>query len=119
MAAASTSKSAQHALESMVLGTNSGGTAVTATSPLTRQQVTVTIPTCAAGVAGNAVTTTVTGAALGDICLIGGPTVALAHQVLVTAFVSATDTVSISAAGDATGFTGASKVYNLIVLKQS
>lgn len=82
-------------------------------------QVTATIPTCAAGVAGNKVDVTVTGVKLGDIVQVSGPTVALAHQVGVNAWVSATDTVSLSASGDATGFTGASKVYNLHVIHRS
>lgn len=86
---------------------------------VTDHQVTATIPTAAAGVNSNVVTVTVAGVKLGDIVSCSGPTVALAHMVNVCAFVSAADTISLSAAGDATGYTGASKVYNLHVVHKS
>lgn len=82
-------------------------------------QVTATIPTAAAGVNSNGVNVTVTGVKLGDIVTVSGPTVALLHMVNVCAAVTATDTVTLSAAGDATGYTGASKVYNLEVHHKS
>lgn len=86
---------------------------------VTCHQVTATIPTAAAGVNSNGVNVTVTGANLGDIVVVSGPTVALAHMVNVCAAVTAANTVTLSAGGDATGYTGASKVYNLEIHHKS
>ena len=111
MAVASLSKSTQHLLESLVLGTDAPGTQVYAGT------ITATIPTAAAGAVGS-VTATVTGAALGDIVIVSGPTVTLAGGGAVSASVTNTNTVTLTS-GSTAGYTGASKVYNYVLFKQS
>lgn len=85
---------------------------------VTCHQVTATIPTAGANVE-TSVAVTVTGVKMGDIVLTSGPTVALTHMASVTAQVTATDEVTLYGQADATGFTGASKVYNIEVHHKS
>lgn len=119
MAAASTTKSAQHALESLVLGTLSGGATPSAGGAvLVKQQVTATIPTAAVSITG-VVTATVNGAALGDLVLCSRTTGPITGEGAYGAYVSAADTITLWAIATTGGYTGASKVYNIIVLKQS
>lgn len=119
MTAPSTAKSAQHALEALVLGTNSEAyTTVAGSVPIQAGTLTATVPTAAANVTSS-VTATLTGAALGDIVLISNPTVALTGLANTVANVTAADTVTITGFANATGFTGASKVYNYVIFKQS
>lgn len=112
MAAATVTKSWVHLLESLVLGTDApaGQTAYAGT-------ITATIPTAAAGAWGS-VTATVTGAVLGDIIVVSGPTVTLAGLGPVVAAVTNTDTVTLGS-GSSAGFTGASRIYNYVLFKQS
>jgi len=112
---ANLSKSSQHVLEALVLGTD---TPSGAAAPLSAGTITATIPTAGAS-AATSVTATVTGAKIGDIILVSGPTVALTHMVGVYAIVSANDTVTLIGQADSTGFTGASKVYNYVLFRQS
>lgn len=113
--AADLSKSAQHLLEALVLGAR---TPSDAANPLVSQKVAATIPTAAAS-AWTSVNVTVTGVKVGDIAFVSAPDVALLHMILVTAQVTATDTVTLFGLADATGFTGAAKNYNIIVFRQS
>lgn len=112
--AADLSKSTQHLLESLVLGTD---TPSTAAAPLSAGTITATIPTAAAGAVGS-ITATITGAKVGDIILVSGPTVALAGAGGVAAAITAADTVTLTM-GSTAGFTGASKVYNYVLFRQS
>lgn len=111
MAAATVNKSAQHLLESLVLGTDAPSGQVYAGT------ITATIPTAGANAVGS-VTATITGAALGDIIIVSGPTVALTGAGGVAASVTATDTVTLTM-GSTAGYTGASKIYNYVLFKQS
>lgn len=117
---ANIANSAQHVLEALALGTRTGTQAtLTGVEPLISQVVTgVTIPTAGAN-AWTSVTASVTGVAVGDMCITSGPTVALSHLAGVLATVTATDTVTFAGLGDGTGFTGAAKSYNLIIFKQT
>lgn len=112
MTAASVARSAVHLQEALVLGTRNPASP----TPLAWGQVTATVPTAGAN-APTSVTATVTGAAVGDIILISGPTVALSHLGGVFATVTAADTITIVGIGDSTGFTGAAKVYNYVLYK--
>lgn len=119
MAAASTTKSAQHALESLVLGTTSGGAAPGAGGAvLTRQQVVATIPTAAVSITG-VVTAAVNGAALGDVVLCSQTGAIIAGVGAYGAYVSAADVITFWAIATTGGYTGASKTYNVLIFKQS
>lgn len=109
------SKSAQHQIEALVLGTD---TPTGYTAPLTSGQITATIPTAAVSITG-VVTATVTGAALGDLILVSRTTGPITGEGAYGAFVSATDTITLWAVATTGGYTGASKVYNYILFKQS
>lgn len=116
------SKSAIHQLEAQTLGTRSPAAAANAltgsTSVVVSTTVTATVPTAGAnGV--TSVTATLTGAKLGDIVEISNATVALLHQAAVIASVTAADQITIVGFGDATGFTGAAKIYNVVLKRQS
>lgn len=84
--------------------------------------VTVTTPSHTASAANisdvKSATGTVTGAALGDIVLLAAPTATLpANQLLVSAYVTATDTVTyVFANASNTSVTGAARTFNTIVL---
>jgi len=69
------------------------------------------------GVAAFAATTTVTGAAVGDIVIVGAPTVALANLGRIYGVVTAADTVQLYAESlPAAAIVGASKTFAVIVL---
>lgn len=85
---------------------------------VTCHQVTATIPTAGANVQ-TGVAVTITGAKLGDVVTVGGPTVQIAHLQAVTAQVTAADTVTLYGDADATGFTGASGIYNVEIHHKS
>lgn len=112
MAVPSLNKSAQHALEALVLGTRSPTGSILSTTAV------ATIPTAAVSITG-VVTVTVTGAALGDIVLVAQQGAVIAGVGAYGGYVSAADTVTLYAVATTGGYTGASKTYNIIVLKQS
>ncbi len=82
------------------------------------KQVTATIATAGANAIGT-VTTAVTGARVGDIVTVASTTALVTHQSFIWAVVTADDTVSLYAQADATGYTQASKVYNLHIERRS
>jgi len=119
MAVADISKSAQHQIESLVLGTD---TPSTGTAPLTAGTVTVTVPTGTAAAANASVAyqiaATVTGVKVGDIVHISAPTVALTGVLAVFANVIANDAIMVTYLTSA-GFTPTAKTHNYVVFRQS
>lgn len=121
MTVANTRKSAQHLLESMVLGTASAGSGTAGGPGLNKYSITATIPTAAAAAAtaffGATVSATANGTKLGDIAL-AAPTTFITGVLANFATVVAVDAVRLGALSTA-GFTGASQTFNVIVLGQS
>jgi hypothetical protein len=112
------SKSAQHAVEALVLGVKYPAAGFT--GPTVWEAVSLTVPTAAAGVyVSAAVTTTITGVHIGDIVLIQPQAALPAGQNGVFATVTATNTVSVFGLGSAAGYTGAAITYNILVFRQS
>lgn len=71
----------------------------------------------AIGAAAFAATTTVTGAAVGDVVIVSAPTVALANLLRISGVVTATDTVQLYAETlPGAAITGASKTFSVVVL---
>lgn len=116
------SKSAIHIQEATTLGTRTPAVAANAltgaTGRLASGTFSATIPTAAANVT-TVVSVTIAGVQLGDVVIVSGPTVALAHQTAPRAQVTAANTIELSASADGTGFTGAAKTYNYVILRQS
>lgn len=119
MAAAATTRSAQHAIEALVLGTVSGVAGTTGgNNNIVKTSVAATIPTAAVSITG-VVNVTIPGVALGDIVLVGQTGAAIAGVGAYGGYVSAADTVTLYAVATTGGYTGASRTYNIIVFKQS
>jgi hypothetical protein len=120
MAAGKIAHSAQHLAEFLVnAGTNpAAGTPGDGTTTALRTQVAATIPTALVTITG-VVTVTVNGAQLGDIVLVGQQGAVIAGVGAYGGYVSAADTVTLYAVATTGGYTGASKTYNILVLKQN
>lgn len=119
MAAAATTRSVQHAMEALVLGTTSGVAGSTGgNNNIIRTVATATIPTAAVSITG-VVTVTIAGVALGDIVLVAQTSAPIAGTGVVGGYVSAADTVTLYNVATTGGYTGASKSYNILVFKQS
>jgi len=105
-------RSVPHRLNELVLGVGVKGwiydTALSVTVP--------SITDLANGTDIGNVAVTVTGVALGDVVLAANPTVALpANCRLVSAYVSATDTVTFVFCSDGGSVTGAAKTFSVVV----
>jgi len=111
------SKDIPYILESLFLGA-SGPIKGAFTKSVT--QAVPSVSAQAAGLVGTAAfaaTTTVTGAAVGDIVIVGAPTVALANLGRIWGVVTAADTVQLYADSlPAAAVTGASKTFQVTVL---
>lgn len=120
-----TAKSAQHLTENLVA--TAAATAVGGKGFINSIALSVAVPSITASGSANvgegtgSVGVTVTGVALGDLVLAAIPTAALpANCLLLGAYVSATDTVTITFGAAAnTGVTGASKTFDIIVLDRT
>lgn len=112
MAVPSLNKSAIHALEALVTGARSPSGSILSTT------VVATIPTAAVSITG-VVTATVTGAALGDIVLVGQQGAVIAGVGAYGGYISAANELTLYAVATTGGYTGAEKTYNVLIFKQS
>lgn len=116
------SLSAIHQQEALVLGTRSPTAATNALTGNVSRVISVsaaaTIPTTGASLIG-AVDVTVTGAKIGDLVLVSAPSTAVVHMTCVTGSVIKADKVTLFGFADATGFTGVSQTYKIVLFRQS